>query len=75
VRTDMGRRRLSALAVRSPVAADVEERPPASVGAGACFVVGEALANIAKHSKATSADVTVRRNGERLIVKEGDDVW
>jgi signal transduction histidine kinase len=65
--------------MRSPVAADVhvdvEERPPASVGAGACFVVGEALANIAKHSKATSADVTVRRNGERLIVKERDDAW
>jgi hypothetical protein len=37
----MGRRRLSALAVRSPVVADVhvdvEERPPASVGAGAHF--------------------------------------
>jgi signal transduction histidine kinase len=68
---------LSALATRSPVRADVRvdvvERPPASVEAAAYFVVSEALANIAKHASATRADVTVRRSGDRLIVKVEDD--
>jgi hypothetical protein len=56
-----------------PADVHVDERPPASVEAAAYFVVGEALANFAKHAKATSADVTVRRNGERLVVKVEDD--
>ena len=68
---------LSALAARSTVPVDVRvdvaERPPASVEAAAYFVVSEALANVAKHAKATSATVTVRRSGDRLTVQVQDD--
>jgi signal transduction histidine kinase len=68
---------LSALAARSPVPVDVYVdvaiRPPASVEAAAYFVVSEALANVAKHAKATKASVTVRRSGDRLIVQVQDD--
>jgi signal transduction histidine kinase len=68
---------LSSLAARSPVPADVrvdvDERPPASVEAAAYFVVSEALANVAKHAKATRAVVTVRRSGDRLTVQVEDD--
>jgi signal transduction histidine kinase len=55
---------LSALAARSTVPVDVtvqlSRRPPASVEAAAYFVVSEALANVAKHARATRAQVTVR---------------
>jgi signal transduction histidine kinase len=68
---------LSALAARSAVPVDVHvdvaERPPASVEAAAYFVVSEALANVAKHAKATKASVTVRRSGDRLTVQVQDD--
>jgi len=68
---------LSALAARSPVpvtiSVDVTERPPASVEAAAYFVASEALANVAKHARATSATVTVRRKGDRLTVQVQDD--
>jgi signal transduction histidine kinase len=68
---------LSALAARSSVPVevrvDVAERPPASVEAAAYFVVSEALANVAKHSRATRANVTVRRSGDRLTVQVQDD--
>lgn len=68
---------LSALAARSTVPVDVRvdvaERPPASVEAAAYFVVSEALANVAKHARATRASVTVRRSGDRLTVQVQDD--
>jgi signal transduction histidine kinase len=69
---------LSALAARSPVPVDVSvqmaERPPASVEAAAYFVVSEALANIAKHARATKASVTVRRAGDSwLTIQVQDD--
>jgi signal transduction histidine kinase len=68
---------LSALAARSAVPVevrvDVAERPPASVEAAAYFVVSEALANVAKHAKATRANVTVRRSGDGLTVQVQDD--
>jgi signal transduction histidine kinase len=68
---------LSALAARSAVPVevrvDVAERPPASVEAAAYFVVSEALANVAKHARATRASVTVRRVGDRLTVQVQDD--
>src|SRR5262245_2187493 len=61
---------LSSLAARSPVPVDVSVhvpvRPPASVEAAAYFVVSEALANVAKHARATRAAVTVR---------QADDGW
>ena len=69
---------LSALAARSPVPVDVQvsvvRRPPASVEAAAYFVVSEALANVAKHAKATKASVAVRRAEEGwLTIQIQDD--
>lgn len=68
---------LSALAARSPVpvevSVDVRVRPPASTEAAAYFVASEALANVAKHARATRASVTVRRSGDRLTVQVQDD--
>ena len=69
---------LSALAARSPIPVDVsvavDRRPPASVEAAAYFVVSEALANIAKHARATRASVTVRRaNDSWLTIQVQDD--
>ncbi|HEU5224923.1 MAG TPA: sensor histidine kinase [Actinomycetota bacterium] len=69
---------LSALAARSPVPVDVSvdiaKRPPASTEAAAYFVVSEALANVAKHSKATKATVTVRRADDGwLTIQVQDD--
>jgi len=55
---------LSALVARSPIAVEVDvclpERPPTSVETIAYFVIAEALANVAKHSKARRAEVSVR---------------
>ena len=68
---------LSALAARSSVPVDVQVdvavRPPASVEAAAYFVVSEALANVAKHARATKASVTVRRADGWLTVHVQDD--
>ena len=52
---------------------DVPGRCAASVEATAYFVVAEALTNVAKHSGATSAAVTVRREGDRLRLRVDDD--
>ncbi|MEU2248717.1 sensor domain-containing protein [Streptomyces sp. NPDC019224] len=61
---------LSGLAADSPVPCsiddDIPERCAASVETTAYFVVAEALTNIAKHSGATRATVTVRGRGGRL---------
>jgi signal transduction histidine kinase len=68
---------LSGLAALSPVpvsvSVDVPVRPSASVEAIAYFVVAEALTNIAKHSRATRAEVTVRRSGNVLKLVISDD--
>jgi signal transduction histidine kinase len=58
-----------------PCRTDVEapERCAASVEATAYFVVAEALTNIAKHSGATRAAVTVRARGGRLNLRIEDD--
>ncbi|MFJ6075607.1 sensor domain-containing protein [Streptomyces sp. NPDC093065] len=55
------------------VDADVSERCAASVEATAYFVVAEALTNIAKHSGAARASVTVRAAGGRLRLLVEDD--
>ncbi|MDH6214915.1 sensor histidine kinase [Streptomyces pseudovenezuelae] len=52
---------------------DVPQRCAASVEATAYFVVAEALTNIAKHSGATRATVTVRARGGRLQLLVEDD--
>jgi signal transduction histidine kinase len=52
---------------------DVPGRCAASVEATAYFVVAEALTNVARHSGAASATVSVRRDGDRLLVTIDDD--
>lgn len=52
---------------------DVPVRCAASVEATAYFVVAEALSNVAKHSGAARATVTVRREGGRLLLRVDDD--
>jgi len=48
-------------------------RFPAAIEATAYFVVSEALANVAKHAMAGSAEVTIREQPGRLVVKVSDD--
>jgi signal transduction histidine kinase len=68
---------LSGLAAISPVpvtvTVDDAARPPAPVEAIAYFVVAEALANIAKHARATQAEVSVTRHADVLRVMIRDD--
>jgi signal transduction histidine kinase len=69
---------LAAIAARSPVPVDLAVDLPAERLAPvtentAYFVVSEALANIAKHSDATTCRVDVRCSAERLRVVVEDD--
>ena len=68
---------ISELAEQSliPVTADVHlaGRLPGQVENTAYFVVAEALTNVAKHSGATSASVTVRENGDVLSLEISDN--
>ncbi|WP_051063403.1 sensor histidine kinase [Ilumatobacter nonamiensis] len=68
---------LSAVVARSPVpvALDVQiaERPPAAVESATYFVVTEALANVARHSGASRAYVSIARAADRLVVEIRDD--
>jgi signal transduction histidine kinase len=63
---------LSAIAVRCPVpvqlTVEIDERPSATVEAIGYFVVAEALTNVARHSHAAQASVSVRR-------ERGGPVW
>jgi signal transduction histidine kinase len=61
----------SAVACRIDV--DMPGRCAASVEATAYFVVAEALTNVARHSQARQAAVTVRRKGDRLLLRIDDD--
>jgi signal transduction histidine kinase len=57
-----------------PVSVDVSvERLPAAVEATAYFVVSEALTNVAKHARASSAEVSARLEDEELRVEIRDD--
>jgi signal transduction histidine kinase len=70
---------LAAVAARSPVPVELTvglpdgQRLAPAVENTAYFVVSEALANIAKHSGADVAQVTVLREGDRLRVVVTDD--
>ncbi|MFD1150775.1 sensor histidine kinase [Saccharothrix hoggarensis] len=68
---------LSSLAARSPipvhVSVDVEPRPPTAVESTAYFTVAESLTNIAKHSGATEAHVTVTRTEDSVVVEVTDN--
>jgi signal transduction histidine kinase len=68
---------VGALADRAPVPVDVEvavdERLPAPVEAAAYFVVSEALANVARYAKASSAAVRIAHGNGELVVSVADD--
>jgi signal transduction histidine kinase len=68
---------VQALAERSPVPTTITEVPqqrfPAAIEATAYFVVSEALANVAKHSRASAALVTIRTLPDSLVVTVSDD--
>ena len=68
---------LSGLAALCPVPVTVQvemgQRPSQTVEAIAYFVVAEALTNVAKHSGAARATVTVRSDGKTLRVLVQDD--
>jgi len=68
---------ISGLAALSPVpvtvSADLDARPTASIEAIAYFVVAEALTNVAKHARASRADVSIVRHGDVLRVVVSDD--
>src|SRR5262249_4213615 len=52
---------------------DLPVRPPAGIEAIAYFVVAEALTNVAKHARATLAEVRVSRSGNLLNLVIFDD--
>jgi signal transduction histidine kinase len=58
-------------AVRSELAPG--ERLPAAIERAAYFVATEALANVAKHSRANHAEVRCRRDADRFVVEVWDD--
>jgi signal transduction histidine kinase len=68
---------LATLAARSPVPVeldvDLTSRPSAAVETIAYYCVAELLTNIAKHSGARHAQVTVDQSGERMRVRVTDD--
>jgi signal transduction histidine kinase len=68
---------LSGIAARSPVPVRIDvhipQRVPPTVEAVAYFVVSEALANTAKHARASHAGVSARREGDVLRVNVTDD--
>ncbi|MFF0391300.1 histidine kinase [Kitasatospora sp. NPDC004615] len=68
---------LSGIAARSPVpvhlAVDLPGRIAPTVEAVAYFTVSEALANAAKHAKASRVDLALRRVSDRLLITITDD--
>jgi len=68
---------LESLAARATVpvqlTVDLAERPPEAAEVAAYYVASEALANIGKHSAASSAEVRVQRAGPLLMVDVEDD--
>jgi PAS domain S-box-containing protein len=67
---------VEALASRTPVPVDINVstgRLPATIEATGYFVVAEALTNVAKHSRATRAEVTALVDDGTLRVRVSDD--
>jgi signal transduction histidine kinase len=68
---------LSGLAARAPIpvrlVVEMPVRPSATIEAVAFFVVSEALTNVAKHAKASTAEVVVRRRDDVLSLVIRDD--
>ena len=67
---------IEALASRTPVPVDIRvstDRLPATIEATGYFVVAEALTNVAKHSRASRAEVTASVDNRTLRVRVSDD--
>jgi PAS domain S-box-containing protein len=68
---------LQELVQRAPLPVVIETIPdtrlPESVEVAAYYLVSEALANVAKHARASAATVAVSRAGDRVIVEVADD--
>lgn len=68
---------LSAVVARAPLPValevDVDPRPSPEVESAAYFVVSEALTNVARHSGATNAAVSLVRVGDTLVVEVRDN--
>lgn len=68
---------LSAVIARTPIPVqvhvEVPERPAPAVESTAYFVVSEALTNVTKHARATSASVEIFRNDNRLHIEVSDN--
>jgi signal transduction histidine kinase len=68
---------LAGLAGRVPLPVEIAgppaERLPPAVEAAAYFAVAEALTNVVRHARATRVEVSVRRRGDRLVVRVRDD--
>lgn len=60
-------------AIPVTVRADLTDRLPRHVETTAYFAATEALTNVAKHSRAIAASITVRRSGQVLVVEVFDD--
>nr|WP_245985170.1 sensor histidine kinase [Streptomyces tateyamensis] len=68
---------LSGIAARAPLPVrlrvSLSRRMSPTIEAVAYFVVSEALANVAKHARASRADLTVSQLGDRLRIVISDD--
>jgi signal transduction histidine kinase len=68
---------LKALARRSAVPVvldiDVQQRPPEQIEVAAYYVAAEALANTAKHARASVAHLTLHAHSDRLQLSIRDD--
>jgi signal transduction histidine kinase len=68
---------LEALAERAAVTTHVKarltERPPAPIEAAAYFVAAEAVANAAKHARATHVNIQAHKQNGRLMLLVDDD--
>jgi signal transduction histidine kinase len=68
---------LSVVLARCPVpvtlSVELPQRPDAALESAAYFVVAEALTNVAKHSKASRAEVSVALKNRRLVIEVRDN--
>ncbi|WP_236655392.1 sensor histidine kinase [Streptacidiphilus carbonis] len=68
---------LSGITARAPLpvrlTVELQQRAAPAVEAVAYFVVSEALANIAKHARASRSEVSVRQSGPRIVITVFDD--
>jgi signal transduction histidine kinase len=68
---------LSVVLARCPVpvtlSVELPKRPEAALESAAYFVVAEALTNVAKHAKASRAEVSVELENQELIIEVTDN--